>query len=89
MTVNAPDAAAADRARRASIRAPAIRPTGRKIVFESDRGGTQQLYVMNADGSINAAHQLRRGTLRDPGLVAARRPHRLHQAWAAAVSALA
>ncbi len=26
-------------------------PDGSKIVFESDRGGTQQLYVMGADGS--------------------------------------
>ena len=26
-------------------------PDGRKIVFESDRSGTQQIYVMNVDGS--------------------------------------
>ena len=31
--------------------APATRPTAARIVFESDRSGSQQLYVMNADGS--------------------------------------
>ena len=29
---------------------PCYAPDGRRIVFESDRDGTQQLYVMNADG---------------------------------------
>ena len=29
---------------------PSYAPDGRRIVFNSDRGGTQQLYVMNADG---------------------------------------
>lgn len=30
---------------------PCYDPTGRQIVFESDRDGTQQLYVMQSDGS--------------------------------------
>jgi len=30
---------------------PCFSPDGQRIVFESDRGGTQQLYVMNRDGS--------------------------------------
>ena len=29
---------------------PSFSPDGRQIVFESDRSGTQQLYVMTADG---------------------------------------
>ena len=30
---------------------PCYSPDGRRIVFESDRDGTQQLYVMGSDGS--------------------------------------
>ncbi|MDP1975797.1 MAG: Tol-Pal system protein TolB, partial [Alphaproteobacteria bacterium] len=30
---------------------PSLSPDGSKVVFNSDRGGSQQLYVMNADGS--------------------------------------
>ncbi len=30
---------------------PSYSPDGRQIVFESDREGTQQIYVMNSDGS--------------------------------------
>ncbi len=31
--------------------APSFSPDGSRVTFESDRGGTQQIYVMNADGS--------------------------------------
>ncbi|PKQ03927.1 MAG: Tol-Pal system protein TolB, partial [Alphaproteobacteria bacterium HGW-Alphaproteobacteria-12] len=31
--------------------APSYAPDGRQITFESDRGGSQQIYVMDADGS--------------------------------------
>jgi TolB protein len=31
--------------------APSYSPDGNQITFESDRGGTQQIYVMNSDGS--------------------------------------
>ena len=60
--------------------APSYSPDGTQIVFESDRGGQQQLYVMSGGRRRGDAHQLRQRPLRHAGLVAARRPHRLHQA---------
>ena len=57
---------------------PCYSPDGSQIVFNSDRGGDQQLYVMGAGGGGGEAHQLRLRPLRDAGLVAARRPDRLH-----------
>ena len=59
---------------------PSYSPDGSQIVFESDRGGRQQLYVMSADGCGPEPHLLRRRLLFDAGLVAARRSDRLHQA---------
>ncbi|QDH13778.1 Tol-Pal system protein TolB [Formicincola oecophyllae] len=38
---------------------PCYSPDGRQIVFNSDRGGSPQLYVMNADGS--GAHRISYG----------------------------
>ena len=58
---------------------PSYSPDGSKIVFNSDRGGSQQLYVMSADGGEARADQLRLGQIRHAGMVAARRPDRLHQ----------
>ena len=34
---------------------PSYSPDGQRIVFNSDRGGSQQLYVMDADGGGNPA----------------------------------
>ena len=34
-----------------SVSDPQISPDGRQITFNSDRGGSQQLYVMDADGN--------------------------------------
>jgi dipeptidyl aminopeptidase/acylaminoacyl peptidase len=59
---------------------PSYSPDGSQIVFESDRGGRQQLYIMGADGSNQRRVFVRRRILFDAGLVAARRPDRVHQA---------
>jgi TolB protein len=40
--------------------APSFSPDGNQIAFESDRGGSQQIYVMNADGSNQ--HRISFGT---------------------------
>ena len=49
---------------------PCYSPDGSQIVFESDRGGTQQIYVMARVAAAREAHLLRRRTLFDAGLVA-------------------
>jgi len=48
----------------------------RRIAFESDRGGSQQIYVMSADGSNQHPSASRRAQ-RHAGVVAARRSHRV------------
>ncbi len=64
---------------------PSYSPDGREIVFESDRDGTQQLFAMGADGSNVRRHQQWRRPVFDPGLVAPRRLHRLHEAARGAI----
>ena len=59
---------------------PCFSPDGRRIVFESDRDGSQQLFVMGTDGSQQRRISSGGGPLFDAGLVAPRRPDRLHQA---------
>ena len=73
------DAAAADQRARHRHRRLSYSPDGRRIVFESDRGGTQQLYVMDADGSNQRRISFGGGALCDAGVEPARRPDRLHQ----------
>ncbi len=65
---------------------PSFSPDGREIVFESDRGGQQQIYVMARRRLQPAPHLVRRRLLFAAGLVAARRLHRLHQAHGRAAS---
>ena len=77
---------AADRRPRRSTPRPSYSPDGSQIVFNSDRGGRQQLYVMDADGCEPQRISFGDGRYCDAGLVAARRPDRLHQAVAAASS---
>jgi len=56
---------------------PCYSPDGSQIVFNSDRDGDQQLYIMGPRWR-REAHQLRAGEIRHAGMVAARRPDRLH-----------
>ena len=53
-------------------------------MFNSDRGGDQQLYIMGADGGGVRRISFGDGRYATPGVVAARRPHRLHPDRAAA-----
>ena len=55
-------------------------------MFESDRSGTQQIYVMPAGGGEATRICFGEGRYGTPGLVAARRPDRLHQAERRAAS---
>ena len=65
--------------------APSYSPDGTRICFESDRGGRQQIYVMGGSGGPATRISFGEGSLFDAGVVAARRPHRLHQAGAGPV----
>ncbi len=61
--------------------APCYSPDGRQIVFESDREGSQELYVMNSGRLWGAPHLGgRRRALFHARLVAARGLHRVYQA---------
>ena len=45
---------------------PTFSPDGQKIVFNSDRGGSQQLYVMNLDGSKQKRISFKKGRYATP-----------------------
>ena len=53
--------------------APSFSPDGSQIAFESDRGGTPQIYVMNADGCNQHRISFGEGPQRHAGLEPARR----------------
>ncbi len=59
--------------------APCYSPDGRQIVFETDRDGVPADLRDGRQRDQCAPHQPRAGELLHPGLVAARRSHRLHQ----------
>ncbi len=59
--------------------APSFSPDSRFITFESDRSGTQQIYLMNADGSNQHRISFGEGRYATPVGSPRGRPHRLHQ----------
>ena len=59
--------------------APCYSPDGRQIVFETDRDGSRQIYIMDAMGANPRRISQGQGSYSTPGLVAARRSDRLHQ----------
>ena len=69
---------AADQLARHRRRRQLSRPTAARIVFESDRSGSQQLYVMNADGSNQRRISFGGGALCHARMEPARRSDRLH-----------
>ena len=72
-------AAPADRHARAPTRRQATRPTAARSCSKATAGGTQQLYVMDADGSGQRRISFGGGPLCLAELEPERRPHRLHQ----------
>ena len=79
MDVRGRRTSAADQRQRHRHLALLSRRTAAQIVFNSDRGGTPAALRHGRRRRRRAAHQLRRRPLRHAGVVAARRPHRLHQ----------